>query len=470
MAHTIVMPRLGWTMEEGVFGAWLKADGERVAPGDLLFTVEGDKAIQEVETFESGILRIPPGAPQPGDRVIVGAVLGYLVQEGEQLPFAALQSQGAAATQDAGSVTETARPAPERAPAAAGAANGSGAMPAISPRARRVAAELGIDWTQLQGSGRTGRIVERDVRAAAQAAMAQADTRSAAPVRATPVAQRVAQDAGINLAAVSPTGPGARIQRSDVEAAIRAQQVPAPQAPAPAPVLPPGEYDVVPVSRVRRLIAQRMVGSAHATAAVTLTTEADATTLVALRDQLRGALEPRGRLVPSYNDLLIKLTAVALQQHEALNATWQEENILQWRAVHMGLAVDVEDGLVVPVVRDAQARSVGQIAAATRDLITRAQAHQLQAEEMQGGTFSITNLGMFGVDAFTPIINLPQAAILGVGRIMARPWVVDDQVVPRKVMALSLTFDHRVADGAAAARFLNLVREYVEEPSLWMFE
>ena len=213
-----------------------------------------------------------------------------------------------------------------------------------------------------------------------------------------------------------------------------------------------------------------MVGSAHDTASVTLTTEADATALVALRNQLRSALEPRGRLVPSYNDLLIKLTAVAIQQHGALNATWQEENILRWRAVHVGLAVDVEDGLVVPVVRDAQARSVGQIAAATRDLITRAQAHQLRAEEMQGGTFSITNLGMFGVDAFTPIINLPQAAILGVGRIMARPWVVDDQVVPRKVMALSLTFDHRVADGAAAARCLNLIREYVEEPSLWIFE
>jgi pyruvate dehydrogenase E2 component (dihydrolipoamide acetyltransferase) len=475
MAYTIVMPRLGWTMEEGVFGAWLKADGERVTPGDLLFTVEGDKAIQEVETFESGILRIPPDAPQPGDVVVVGAVLGYLVQEGEELPFAAPQSQGAAAPQGAGSVTDTEGSTPVRAQAAAVAANGSGAMPAISPRARRVAAELGIDWTQLQGSGRTGRIVERDVRAAAQAAVTQAaEIRSAGAVRATPVAQRVAQDAGINLAAVSPTGPGARIQRSDVEAAIRAQQAPtAPTsapAPAAAPVLSTGDYDVVPVSRVRRLIAQRMVGSAHDTAPVTLTTEADATALVALRDQLRGALEPRGRLVPSYNDMLIKLTAVALQQHGALNATWQEETILQWRTVHMGLAVDVEDGLVVPVVRDAQARSVGQIAAATRDLITRAQAHQLWQEEMQGATFTITNLGMFGIDAFTPIINLPQAAILGVGRIMARPWVVDNQVVPRKLMALSLTFDHRVADGAAAARFLNLVREYVEEPSLWMFE
>ena len=209
MAYSIVMPRLGWTMEEGVFGAWLKADGERVSPGDLLFTVEGDKAIQEVETFESGILRIPPGAPQPGDVVVVGAVLGYLMQEGEDLPFAALSNPVAAAPQEAGSAMRTAAAVPAVIPAAA-AANGSGALPAISPRARRVAGELGIDWTQVQGSGRTGRIVERDVRAAAQAAAAaaQAELRSAPPVRATPVAQRVAQDAGINLSAVSPTGPG----------------------------------------------------------------------------------------------------------------------------------------------------------------------------------------------------------------------------------------------------------------------
>ena len=297
-------------------------------------------------------------------------------------------------------------------------------------------------------------------------AASQAAARAAAPIRATPVAQRVAQGAGIDLAVVSPTGPGARIQRSDVEAAIRAQQVPL--APAPAP--PEGDHETVPVSRVRRLIAQRMLGSAQETASVTLTTEADATALVALRDQLRAALEPRGRLLPSYNDLLIKITALALLQHPALNATWQEETILLWHAVHMGLAVDAPDGLVVPVVRDAQAHSVGQIAGVTHDLIARAQARQLRAEEMQGGTFTITNLGMFGIDAFTPIINLPQSAILGVGRIAARPAVVNDQVVPRKLMALSLTFDHRVADGATAARFLNLVREYVEEPSLWMFE
>jgi len=459
MAYTILMPRLGWTMEEGVFGEWLKADGDPVKPGDLLFTVEGDKASQEVETFESGTLHIPPGAPAPGTLVKVGAVLGYLLAAGETVP-AAVDSTAPAAP--AGVATE-----PLSIPAAATAAPhplpAQATVPAISPRARRVARALSVDWAILQGSGRTGRIVERDVRAAASAHVPPAETEAA--VRATPVAQRVAQEAGIDLSTVKPSGPGARIQRSDVEAALRAQQA----ATVDVPPASAEEYAALPVSRVRRLIAQRMAGSAQATAAVTLTTDADATEFVGLRDQVRATAELRGRPVPSYNDLLIKLTAIALQEHPALNATWQEETILLWRAAHIGLAVDAPDGLVVPVVRDAQTLSVSQIAARTRDLIARAQSRALRPEELQGGTFTITNLGMFGIDAFTPIINLPQSAILGIGRIAARPAVINDQVVPRKLMALSLTFDHRVVDGAAAARFLNLVRESIEQPALWIF-
>ncbi len=448
MAYTILMPRLGWTMEEGIFGSWLKADGDRIVPGDLLFTVESDKATQEVETFEAGILCIPPDAPVSGDVVAVGAVLAYLLQDGEPLP----------ASSGSSSPAQPAQPPPERQTEGVPATVRG---PAISPRARRVAAELKVDWQGLQGSGSSGRIVERDVRAAFS---------PPSPLRATPVAQRVAQQAGLDLAAIPPTGLGARVQRSDVEAVLRSQQAEQPPQ-RPASELEAGaEHEVIPVSRVRRLIAQRMLGSAQETAAVTLTTEADATAFVLLRDQLRAALAPRDRLVPTYNDLLIKLVAVALQQHPVLNATWQEQTILLWREVHIGLAVDAPDGLVVPVVRDAHSRSVGQIAAATRELIARAQARQLQGEELQGGTFTVTNLGMFGIDAFTPIINLPQSAILGVGRIVARPAVVDDQIVPRKLMALSLTFDHRVADGAAAARFLRTVREFIELPALWMLE
>ncbi|MCB9159416.1 MAG: 2-oxo acid dehydrogenase subunit E2 [Caldilineaceae bacterium] len=286
-------------------------------------------------------------------------------------------------------------------------------------------------------------------------------------MRATPVAQRMAQDAGIDLADVAASGPGGRVQRKDVEAALQARE----DAPAtPLPAIPSGDATGVPVSRVRRLIAQRMVAGTQTTAPVTLTTEADATELVKLREHLRAVFAPRNKALPAYNDLLIKLTAHALQAHPALNATWDEETIHQWHDVHIGLAVDTDDGLVVPVVRDAHVRSVGQIAAQTADLIARAQARRLQPDELQGGTFTITNLGMYGIDAFTPIIALPQCAILGVGRIQARPAVVDDQIVPRRLMALSLTFDHRVVDGGPAARFLNTVREFVEEPALWMFD
>ena len=463
MATEIVMPRLGWTMEEGVFGGWLKQHGEKVQAGDLLFTVETDKATQEIESFESGILYIPPSAPKVGDVVQVGTVLGYLAGEGESLP--ALDVQGAG--QETTTATPTATTAADSAPSvvatdgAQAARSRRSGLPAISPRARRVAAELGIDWTQLQGSGRTGRIVERDIRAAAQRAASPAAPQEAheEKVRVSPVAQRMAEAAGVDLAELARQTQGRRIQRDDVEAVLAAR----------AQAAPPAAGDkAVPTSRIRRLIAQRMAESTHTAAAVTLTTEADATELVALREQFKAALAPRGQTVPSYNDFLIKLAAVALQEHPLLNATWGEEQILLHEPIHIGLAVDTPEGLLVPVVRDVQSKSLRQISAESARLIEAALARQLQPDEMQGGTFTITNLGMYGIDAFTPIINLPQCAILGVGRILARPWVVGDQVVPRKIMALSLTFDHRIVDGAPAARFLDTIREYVETPALWL--
>jgi pyruvate dehydrogenase E2 component (dihydrolipoamide acetyltransferase) len=276
---------------------------------------------------------------------------------------------------------------------------------------------------------------------------------------------------------VGPPANGGRIQRRDVEAAIRGQQdagvsqaaggagqaqpAAAQHAAAQHTDERPAQGVVEPISRVRQLIAQRMMEGAHGTAPVTLTTEADATALAELRSHLRTVLEARGRRAPSYNDLLIKLTAVALREHPQLNATWQGETIQRWERIDIGLAVDTADGLLVPVVRDAGRRSVGQIAEVTADLVQRAGARQLTVDELRGGTFTITNLGMYQIDAFTPIINLPQCAILGVGRIQARPAVVDGQVVPRRLVFLSLTFDHRVVDGAPAAR------EFVEEPALW---
>ena len=338
MAIEIVMPRLGWTMQEGIFGEWLKQDGEEVKSGDLLFTVESDKATQEVENFDNGILRIPPDGPKSGDVIPVGGRLGYIVQPGEAVPFETEQ------------LSQTKQHSPEAAPAPSSQASRAGQsptravaekdgdrMPAISPRARRVAAELGVEWTQLVGSGRTGRIVERDIRVAyEQQSAAQVpavpETRIAAKV--SPVAQRMAQATGVDLAEVAAQKPGQRIQRQDIEAAIAAR------AEAPATALQDAGGETIPVSRVRSLIAQRMTESAHTTAAVTLTTEADATEFVALREQLKASHAPRNLLVPSYNDLLIKLTSVALQEYPLLNASWREQEIFIPAHVHMGLAVD----------------------------------------------------------------------------------------------------------------------------------
>ena len=454
MAFEILMPRLGWSMEEGVFGAWLKQDGETVHAGDLIFTVESDKATQEVEVFDNGVLRIPPDAPQPGETILVGKLLAYITQPGEAAPFEnQTQSQ------------QNAHPTPQAQPVMAEAqptlVNRKSSIEnhqSISPRARRIARELGVDWSQLTGSGSTGRIVERDIRAAA------AQITPESKVRATPIAARLAQEAGIDLATLAAQKPGERIGREAVEAAIAAR------TPQPAPTEPsaPATGETIPTTRIRRLIAQRMTESAQTTASVTLTTEVDATELVVLREQLKAAFAPRNLVVPTYNDLLMKLTALALQEHPLLNAVWSGDQIQIPDHVHIGCAVDTADGLLVPVVRSVESKSVRQIASEARQLIEQAQAGKISPNDLQGGTFTITNLGMYGIDAFTPIINLPQCAILGVGRILAKPAVVNDQVVPRKLMALSLTFDHRVVDGGPAARFLNTLRELIEAPALWL--
>jgi pyruvate dehydrogenase E2 component (dihydrolipoamide acetyltransferase) len=406
MAHPITVPRLGWTMEEGTFVQWLKQEGEPVKAGEQLFILEGEKAAQEVESIDSGILRIPPDAPQPGATVAVGALLGYLLGPGEATPWETPSaSRETSRSQVAAAFPAAIIPAQAEAPASKRPSRSPGAKPAISPRARRVARELGIDWSQLDGSGRTGRIRERDIRAAARSA----------------------------------------------------ETVDAPSMEA----MPPSR--VVPLPPMRRLIAERMLAGAHATAPVTLTTRADATNLVSLRNQFKAAASP-DTIVPSYADFVLKLTAMALKEHRLLNACWTAEGITLSEAIHIGIAVDTEAGLVVPVVRDVQTLSLRQIATRSRELIDLARGRKLTPEQMQGGTFTITNLGMYGIDAFTPIINLPQCAILGLGRIQREPAVQDDRIVPRDFMTLSLTFDHRVIDGGPAARFLDTVRQHIEQP------
>jgi pyruvate dehydrogenase E2 component (dihydrolipoamide acetyltransferase) len=423
MAIPVVMPRLGWNMEVGTVVEWLKQDGDPVHAGDMLLLVESDKATTEVESLDSGILRFPADAPAVGEEVPVGGVLAFLVADGEAAPSARGNGhipQAAPAEVVAAAQTSSA-PVPP-APVVSPSATRGSEPPAASPRAIRIAAELGVDWTVLTGTGMGGRIVERDIRAAAEQAAA-----AAAPVA----------------------------------------------APLPPPVvrLAAADETASPLTTTRRTIGERMVASMRTVAPVTLTTEVDATDLVRLRTDIAAALAGTETPIPTYTDLIARLVAVALGEFPDLNASLDGDRMVRHAAVHLGVAVDTERGLLVPVIRDAQTKSVQAIATESAWLIAAARTGTAKRDDLTGGTFTISNLGMYGIDAFTPIINLPECAILGVGRIVAKPVVVDEvaeTISVRKMLALSLTFDHRVVDGAPAARFLQRIKQFVERPVLWL--
>jgi pyruvate dehydrogenase E2 component (dihydrolipoamide acetyltransferase) len=393
MAIDITIPRLGWNMDEGVFIAWHKADGDLVKAGEPLFSLESDKAAQEIESLDSGRLQISPTGPKPGQTVAVGTVIGSLLG-----PAEAAQGLGAGA----GSPSH--------------ASDLSSDHSRSSPRARRRARELRIDWRTLPGTGRSGRVRDRDV-----------------------------------LAAASRTAPQTGLPHMDAR---------------------DGEDQVVPVDPTRRAIAERMMQGAHGSAPVTLSTSIDVTNLVNLRQQFKAAasLEGLGQGTGSigYTDILVKLAALALERHPALNSRWDGERILLLRSIHIGVAVDTDRGLVAPVIRDVPRLTLREIAQRSADLVDRARRRALTFQELQGGTFSITNLGPFGIDAFTPIINAPQCAVLGIGRISRQPVCLQDQLAFRDRMTLSLTFDHRIVDGGPAARFLQTLSGLLGNPSPWL--
>lgn len=458
MAREIILPKLGQTMTEGAIVEWLMQEGDPVERGDVLFTVESDKAMLEVEAPAKGLLRkilVPAGQMVP-----VLSVVGLITKTADE-DISGYEPGAPAGAPVAAEAEAVAAPVPaeESAPTAAEAPEGGRIF--VSPRARRLAQDKGLDLAEIVGTGPGGRIVERDVVAYMEAAP-----------KATPVARRLAAQAGVDLRGVSATGAGGRISKEDVERAMVA--APAVAAPAAAPSRPVAAEAAgeLPMSGVRAVIARRMYESHQSTAPVTLTTEVDATAFVALREQLKSNLAKQLGFNVGYNDLMIKVAARALRELPYMNARLNspggptEGVILQLKDVHVALAVDTERGLLVPVIRDADRKGIAEIAQDVRGLVERARAGTASPDELSGSTFTITNLGMHEIDAFTPIINLPEAAILGVGRIKAQPVVVDGQVVVRQMMWLSLTFDHRLVDGAPAARFLQRIKQLVEAPYL----
>jgi pyruvate dehydrogenase E2 component (dihydrolipoamide acetyltransferase) len=409
----VLMPRLSDTMEEGVLSQWLKGEGDAVHKGDVLAEIETDKATMELEAYEEGVLQ------------------RLLVPEGTTVPI----GQPIAVIGD-GTATSTAAPPaePMPAPPAAPPAEPMPAHPAAPPASGRGAA--------------------------------------AAQIPTSPLARRIARDHGIDLATVVGTGPGGRIVRADVEAAVAAAEAhPAsgPAAgPAPRPSQPttvataPADDEEVPLSTVRRITARRLTESAAAPHFY-LISVVDAERLLAFRTEVNDRLAQTGTKV-SVTDLLVRACAVTLRAHPQVNSSWGGDKILRHRRIHVGVAVALDDGLIVPVVRDADRKSLGEIGTEAHALAERARAGQLTPDEFTGGTFTISNLGMYGVDHFTAVINPPEAAILAVGAATEEPAVRDGQLVGRTTIKLTLSIDHRVLDGATAAAFLRDLKDTLQEP------
>ena len=451
MPREIYLVKVGMTMTEGMVSEWFIADGAEVKKGEMLYALETEKVNLDVDAEADGTVKhlVEAGVTlEPGD------VVGYIFAQGESIPDVL---PGATSQPE---VVVSAEPVAveSAAPMAVEAAVSEGFVKA-SPAAKRLAKELDVNYLALQGTGPGGRIVEADVQSAAsgqtasqQPAVAAIQSQSSANIKASPLAKRIAEQRAIDLSQVRGTGPGGRIVQSDVEnlgASIA-------QASGPA------AGDMVPVKGMRKTIAQRMHQSLQESAQLTMDMAAVMDDAVKLREQL--IREWDGAARPTFTDLVIKAAAKALQKHPLLNSQFGGTGIQLLNEIHVGIAVALPEGLVVPVVRHADQLSLKEIAIESARLATSARNGTLGLDDYAGGTFTISALGMFGVDSFTPIINQPQSGILGVNRILDGVAWEGETPIRQKQMNLSLTWDHRVLDGAPAAEFLQTVVEYLSEP------
>lgn len=403
MAQAVTMPRLSDTMEEGNIVGWLKKVGDKVSPGDALAEVETDKATMELESFFEGTLlhiAVPAGP------VAIGALLGVIGKEGEDF---------------SGILAGNSAPKAE--------------TKAAAPEAKSDSETIQVTPTQVTATeDNHGRI------------------------KASPLAKAIASQKGIDLSKVEGSGDGGRIIKQDVE---NYQGQPAAQASANAPVRPAGQaYKDIPLSQVRKTIARRLSESKFGAPHFYLTIEVDMENAMAARE----ALNKKGDVKISYNDLVVKAAALALARHPQVNSSWMNDFIRENYVVNIGVAVAVPEGLLVPVVKDANYKSLSELNQEIKSLAGKAKEKKLSLDEMQGNTFTISNLGMFDIDNFTAIINPPDACILAVGSIVSKPVVKNGGVVPGNTMKLTLSCDHRVVDGAVGAQFLQTLKSYLEQP------
>jgi pyruvate dehydrogenase E2 component (dihydrolipoamide acetyltransferase) len=441
MATKVILPMLGETMEEGTVTQWLRQEGDKVEKGEPLLEVMTDKVNMEVESPASGILR--KILAQPEETIPVMALIGIIGTADEPIDdiLAEAESAEPAKPKAGTSAPPTLSPAM---PIPADMPTPASSHAFISPRAKSLARERRIPLDELvgRGTGPGGRIVEKDVLAYV-AGMTQ--------IKATPLAAKMAADKGISLRGATGSGPRGKITRDDV---LRA---------ATYPVL---EAKVIPLTGMRKLVADNVAKSAQTAPHVTLTMEVDMTELVRTRAQILGEFEKKYSTKITFTDLILKAAARALPDHPMVNASLQGNEIHIHGEVNIGVAVALEGGLIVPVVRNADRKSLAEISVELKSLAEKARSGGLSTNEITGGTFTITNLGAYGVDYFNPIITPGQSAILGVCRIAEKPVVIESKVVIRSMMNLCLSFDHRVMDGAPAALFLKRIKELLETSHL----
>jgi len=459
LATSIVMPQMGYDMQQGTVVRWHKQEGDAVARGDVLADIETDKATVEFEAFVSGVLR--KIVAQEGIAIPVGDLIAVITGPDEALPEGLLSGRGSGNKDDApvgnGATSVAAQPVSTVASAPPAASPGGEVR--ASPIARRLAREQGIDLAVVTGTGPGGRIVEKDVLNHTDAgAETSPVATAAAEVRASPIARRLAREGGIELALVTGTGPGGRIVEQDVLNNLEAASQPSSDA-ASASAQP----EQVDLSRMRQTIAKVTSDSKRDTPHFYVSSEVDMTKATEMRGDLNEVLASESRV--SVNDLVVKACAMALQKFPKFNAFYQGGHLQMNPDINIGIAIALESGLIVPGINGCQAKSLVEIAAASRDLIARAHSGTLRNEEYSGTTFSVSNLGMFDVDSFTAIIYPPHAAILAVGRVKEQAVARDGQVTVAQIMTATLSVDHRVADGAEAARFIMEIKGLLEKPA-----
>src|SRR6266568_1446412 len=455
MATQVILPALGMAQETGIIVRWLKAEGEEVAKGEPLAEIETDKATVEIEAPASGMLANVTGAV--GVEIPVGQVIASILAPGE-LAREETVAQGGPVREEAHVLDKSGRD--QSGPYGDGLVTpqvGAG-PPGImaSPLAARMAAEHNLDLGSIKPTGR--RIQKADVLAHIQSQQTTAPTASQTYLLpASPKARRLAAEQGKDLAAIQGTGPGGAVLVADV---LAAEVQPALTLGAKRAAVPTGEQKESAVSNIWRIMAERTTQSWTSVPHFYLMREVNASRLITWREQI----QKRSTEKVTYTDLLVKIVAAVLRQYPRLNASWRAGSIALNDEINVGLAVAVEEGLVVPVIHRADELNVHDIARLREDLVTRAQASKLRPQDIQGGTFTISNLGMYGVDAFNAVINPPQAAILAVGRIAERVVPIAGHPAVQPMMVLSLSCDHRVVDGARGAQFLATLADLVEEP------